>query len=429
MARDTVIIIGGGVAGLMAASELAERFSIILLEGRDRIGGRIYSIRSAHYSLPVEAGAEFIHGNLPLTFQLLKHAGLSYTRVGGKIYRKENGQFNQQTKMIEGWDKLLKAMKGLKEDMTMAEFLELHYPGEEHTDFRRQVAGYTEGFDIADVNKASVQSLYKEWSHVEGDIYRIPQGYSALINYLEEECIKKRCQIVTNQTVKQVDWEKDHVTIYTADKQVYYAQKLIITAPVSILSKTIGTSSISFTPPLDAHIKAANETGMGEVVKIVLHFNERFWKEDMGFVVSDENFPTWWTQLPDTTPVLTGWAGGPKALRLSKQNDDEILKEALASLAAIFDKTVEELKSNLQQSYIFNWQKDEYALGAYTFSMPATPLARKVLNTPAEDTIYFAGEGVYEGHSPGTVEAALVSGKEVAKRCMRNVIDSVSAKF
>lgn len=415
MAKETVIVIGAGAAGLMAALELADKFDIIILEGRNRTGGRINSVTSSHTHNPIEAGAEFIHGNLPLTFELLKQAGISYTKLEGKFYRKANGQFTEQTEMIEGWDQLLKTMKGLKEDMTMADFLDLHYPGAEHKEFRDHVIAYTQGFDIADENKASVQGLYKEWSHEEEGLYRIPQGYSALINFLEEECTSKRCRIVLNQTVKQIDWEKNDVTVYTSDKQTYYAQKVVITIPVSILSKTADTASINFTPPLDAHIKAATQIGTGEVVKAVLHFNKRFWKEDTGFVLSDENFPTWWTQLPDTTPVLTGWAGGPKAQRLGNLADDEILQEALQSLSAIFEIPVDELKSNLEESHLFNWQKEEYSLGAYSYSMPASPIAKKILNTAAEDTIYFAGEAFYEGNSPGTVEAALVSGKETAK--------------
>lgn len=420
MGKQTVIIIGAGAAGLMAALELADKYMVIVLEANKRVGGRIHTMKSNQSPLLVEAGAEFIHGNLPLTFELLKKAGIGYTKINGKFYRKEKGEWEEQTEMIEGWDELIKQMKNLKEDMTMEEFLSLHYPGEKHEDFRRHVTEYTEGFDIANVKTASVKALYKEWSHEEEDIYRIPKGYGALIDYLKNECERKRCQVLTDQTVTQIDWEKDHVTVQTAAGQQYYAHKVVVTVPVSVLRKTIGASSINFTPAIDEHIKAAHEIGMGNVVKVVLHFREIFWGKDLGFVFSDENVPTWWTQIPDDRPVLTGWAGSRKADYFSNHSEGEILEVALKSLANIFDKSITQLKENLREGFVFSWEKEKHAEGAYAYSMTGSPLAKKILNTPIEDTIYFAGEALAESDSPGTVEAALISGKEVAKKIVKS---------
>jgi monoamine oxidase len=153
---------------------------------------------------------------------------------------------------------------------------------------------------------------------------------------------------------------------------------------------------------------------MGDVVKVAINFREPLWKEDTAFIFSDEIFPTWWTQLPDKIPLLTGWAGGPKAEYLSKYSEQEIMLSALQSLGNIFEKPVEEIRNNIVESYVFNWKQDEFAFGAYSYSMPGSAMARKVLNTPVEDTVYFAGEGAYEGTEPGTVEAALKSGKDVS---------------
>lgn len=414
MDKKRLIIIGGGVSGLMAARELSEHFDITILEARSRLGGRIYTIPVENSSLHIEAGAEFIHGHLDLTFQLLKEAGIRYVPVGGNMYRKEKGQWSEQEEMLEGWDELFRKMKSLKSDMTMYDFLQLYFPGDEHADLRRHVTAFTEGFDIADVKKASVLALYKEWSGEEMENFRIPTGYGSLIEFLKQECEKKGCRILTNQTVKQIDWERNEVTVQTMTDK-YDAGKAIITVPLPILTSAATPASINFTPPLDDYTKAAGEIGMGEVIKIVLQFKLRFWKEDTGFVLTDEMFPTWWTQLPDETPMLTGWAGGTKAEQFHGLNDDEILEKALFSLAAIFNKTINELKENLQQSWIFNWQKDLHSMGAYSYSMPNSDISRKILNLPVADTIYFAGEALYDGESPGTVEAALASGKKVAE--------------
>lgn len=415
MPKQTLIIIGGGIAGLMAARELADRFTVTILESRSRTGGRIHTLPVENASFVIEAGAEFVHGHLPETMQLLKEAGIEPVQVQGKMYRKEKGKWIEQDEMIEEWDELVKKMKSLESDMTMYDFLQRYFAADKYSDLRRHVTAFTEGFDIADVKKVSVLSLYKEWSGEEGENFRIPGGYGKLVNFLQQECERKGCKILTNQTVKQVDWEHDGITAYTMN-QKYEAQKAIITIPLSVLKTTALPASINFTPPLDDYIKAADEIGMGTVTKVIFLFRQRFWPEDAGFIFSDEVFPTWWTQLPNDAPMLTGWAGGTKAQQFSGLREEELLEKALHSLAAIFDKPVNELKENLQQSHVFNWQQEQSSLGAYSYDMPGSDLARKVLNFPVAGNIYFAGEALYDGSSPGTVEAALVSGKKVSER-------------
>jgi monoamine oxidase len=235
-----------------------------------------------------------------------------------------------------------------------------------------------------------------------------------LINYLEAECRKKGCDLFVNEPVTQVDWEKNNVTVYTSGSKKFFANKCILTVPVSILGKTMARASINFTPPMDEQVKAAQQIGFGTVIKIILEFKRSFWEEDCHFVFSDEIIPTWWTQLPDKTPILTGWVGGTKAERLSDESDAELLEKALLSLAAIFEKPLTFIKGNLVVAKVFNWQKEKGALGAYSFSMPQTTAARKLLTQGVEETIFFAGESVHDGEAPGTVEAAIINAKEIA---------------
>jgi monoamine oxidase len=64
---------------------------------------------------------------------------------------------------------------------------------------------------------------------------------------------------------------------------------------------------------------------------------------------------------------------------------------------------------------VVKWQTNSFSLGAYSYSKLFTEAARKLLNQPVQDTIYFAGEALYEGEAGGTVEAALHSGYSVSK--------------
>jgi monoamine oxidase len=419
---QTIIIIGAGAAGLMAAQKLAKRYKIILLEANNHIGGRVHTIKGEGFTVPVEAGAEFIHGKLPLTLRFLKEAGIQYEELRGNIYRVNNGEWIKQHEMFEGWNKLLKQMKKEKKNMTMYDFLQRHYPDEKYDEFRRHIQNFAEGFDVSDITKVSMKALYKEWSHADEKIFRIPGGHGQLISYLAKACKDKGCEIITASLIKQIDWEKNNVTVYTEDGRKYFAEKCIVTVPVSILQKALAKASINFTPPLDHHVKAANEAGYGTVIKVVFEFNEPFWEQyakDVGFILGDETFPAWWTQYPRAIPLLTGWKGGPGATTLSNNSDEMILQEALGSLCAIFDIPMVVLKEKIIAAKVFNWLRDDYAGGAYSFPLISTVEAKEILNKPVDNTIFFAGEALFEGSAFGTVEAALMSGKEVAGSIMK----------
>ena len=209
MEKETVIIIGGGAAGLMASKELAGAYNIIILEASHRLGGRIWSKQTlAHSPVIKEAGAEFIHGHQKQTIQLLNDAGIQYVPVEGKLYRKENGEWKEQSEMVEGWNGLLTQMKKIKQDMSLQDFLVTCFSGNDQVALRRHAVDFAEGFDLADIKTVSVKSLYDEWSNEEEENFRIPAGYGALIHFLEDACEKKGCRILTNHTVKQIDWEK-----------------------------------------------------------------------------------------------------------------------------------------------------------------------------------------------------------------------------
>src|SRR4051812_19584005 len=112
MKHYDVIVVGAGAAGMIAAHELVLTGKTVgVLEARDRIGGRIYSINDPDFDLPVELGAEFVHGRLALTQQLLKAAGLPYYKLGGEFWQKEDGKLEEQKDMVEDYSLLNKKFK------------------------------------------------------------------------------------------------------------------------------------------------------------------------------------------------------------------------------------------------------------------------------------------------------------------------------
>ena len=173
--------------------------------------------------------------------------------------------------------------------------------------------------------------------------------------------------------------------------------------------------------------------GFGAIIKILLEFNAPFWEDEqtreltgdnpkkMGFLLSDEEIPTWWTQLPKQSPVLTGWLGGPAAAKMKGEVDSALLQKALESLSNIYKRSVDELQNKLVAFNIANWTNDPFTLGSYAYDTVDAHLAREILQKPIDNTIFFAGEYLYEGHAMGTVEAALTSGKEVAGKILNGV--------
>jgi len=415
---ENIIIAGGGAAGLFAARELLmQGYPVTVLEARDRLGGRIHTIRDSSFDRPVEKGVEFIHGNLLLTFQLLKEAGIEYQPVKGNMISVVNGYWKTQDDFAVGWKELMEQMNEVREDVTVEQFLERNFSGGKYEKLRKSVRRFAEGFDLADPSKASVLALREEWMGEEDEHYRMPDGWDQLINYLEKQCLKSGGRIHTSSVVSKIEWKKNNVTVITADKKIYNGNKIIITVSLGTFLTT--PPVITFQPTIDGYQKAAQKIGYGTVIKVLLQFKESFWEEkrkNIGFLFAEEAIPTWWTQLPSSYPLLTGWAGGPQAWELENKDERRILELALQSLSNIFKRPVDELKVLLTASLVANWKQDAFAKGGYSYSMVGSTVAQKLLNTPIDDTIFFAGEACYDGPSPGTVEAALVSAKNVVEK-------------
>lgn len=412
MEKQSLIIIGAGAAGLMAGCRLADKMDIIILEAQNRIGGRMHTVFQK--GKLIETGAEFVHGNLPVTMGILEEAGIATKEVEGKMYRVKNGELKEQNEMMEGWDDLLKKMQSLEQDTTIIRFLDEYFPAP--SEIRDEVIAYAEGFDLADANRAGVKKLSEEWNKEDEENYRIPSGYTAFAEYLANKFLKKGGAIHTGLKVQEIRQAKEGVSVILTTGQEISADKVLVTIPVNALAGTNSHAAIVFDPPLPEYQTAAANIGFGEVMKIVMEFRNPFWNADGGFFISNQSFRTWWTQLPDNAAILTGWAGSNAAKALQDLSKEDLLEKAFESLSAIFSLPVDEIKGELLDFYISNMQKEPFIRGGYSYSTPESGSAIKLLNEPVNNKIFFAGEAIYEGAHPGTVEAALVSGNDAADK-------------
>lgn len=421
---ETIIVIGAGAAGLTAAYELSKNNKrVIVAEAADRLGGRIHTLSRGAFSVPVELGAEFVHGKLKHTLNLLKQAGIKYHAVKGNMYQLQHGEISKQNHFSEHWNQLMREMKKVKTDKPFSDFLHEHFHDDKYIELRESVKRYAEGFDLADVSRASTMSLYNEWSNEDDIQYRIEGGYQKMIDYLESECRKYGCIIYKDCCVKKVNWQKNEVSIITMCSQYFTANKIVITVPPGILQANKNDLEyIQFTPGIDTYLDAAKNIGFGSVIKIILEFDEAFWKKEhknIGFVFTEGSVPTWWTQLPEDNNILTGWIGGTRTLSFNDKSEEQILEESLQSLSSAFAIELNLLRNKIRTFKIINWKKVPNISGGYSYNTTESIIAKNILNKPVEETIYFAGEGLHEGTSPGTVEAAIISGKEAALKILQ----------
>ncbi|AHJ96906.1 flavin monoamine oxidase family protein [Hymenobacter swuensis] len=425
-----ILILGAGAAGLLAARNLARAGRrVTVLEARSRPGGRIHTLAAeAGFSAPTEAGAEFLHGDVPLTRQLLQEYGITWLATAGTTYEVTDGQARPAESFLDDMPLLLSKLHSLPHDMPLTEFLAQYFPGNDHQILREQVIRFAEGYDAADAHRASAFALRDEWSGTGAeDSPRPVGGYAGLIAGLVRDLQAAGGQLLLATQAERIVWQPGQVTVQCTDGRRFQAPQLLIAVPLGIWQAKSGQPGhLLLQPELPTHRAAAQELGFGAVIKFLLEFDEPLWESalhgptqplpDLGFLFSDAAVPTWWSQYPSSRPLLTGWLAGPAASQRRHLTADNLLAEALTSLAYLLRTTPDFLRQHLRAHHIVNWAADPLALGAYAYSTIGAAEARAALATSVADTLFIAGEGVYDGPYIGTVEAALVSGAEAAAR-------------
>ncbi|HWC88677.1 MAG TPA: NAD(P)/FAD-dependent oxidoreductase [Pirellulales bacterium] len=418
----SVIVLGGGAAGLAAACSLAEAGHVVtLIEARDRLGGRIDTRQPPGWPVAIERGAEFIHGRPPETWDLLRQAGLAACDVTSEHWIFSEGHLRRRPEIWDEADSLLSRLgQQPGPDRSFADFL----AGVAHNFSplaRRMATMYVEGFNAADAARISVESLVAEEAAgqaIEGDrLFRVVGGYGGIVAYLEQQLRSAGGTIHLGTVAIEVQWRPGAVSVQTTNatglSRPFTADAAVISLPLGVLQ----AAGVRFQPELTAKRTAYEKLVMGPVVKVVLRFREPFWQEadeDLGFFHDPAGwFPTWWTALPLRASTLTAWAGGPAAERLATSDQGQIVGRALKDLDRMFarHRPVERL---LEAAEVCDWQRDPFARGAYSYVAAGGIDGPALLAAPLEDTLFFAGEATHPGMS-GTVAGALASGLRAAR--------------
>ncbi|MBB4372330.1 monoamine oxidase [Bradyrhizobium sp. cir1] len=417
---EHIVIVGAGAAGLMAARGLVRAGKrVTILEARERCGGRIHPLPASEFGYPADGGAEFVHGEAPVTRALLREAGLSLQEIEGTQWSFDGTGLSREDRHDPHEAELHAVLAELKDDLTVTDFLRRHFAGPEYDRLRYSVERMVEGYDAADPARASILALREEWMdgghHTQA---RIVGGYGALIEFLAAECRGHGAAIRFGCVVSAIEEASGALVIRCANGEVHGCDRAIVTVPLPLLRE------IALPAAARAKAAAAHDIGFGSVIKILLRFARPWWRErkpdlaDMTFLLSGEAIPVWWTRYPDQHPVLTGWFGGPRTAELSHLDSQGLVDAGLDSLATIFGLPREDVARELVAAAATNWAHDRFARGAYSWATPRTRDAQAIL-ARADGAVLFSGEALYRGRDMGTVEAALASGLATAETILR----------
>lgn len=401
----------------MAARELARAGrQVTILEARDRCGGRIHPLPVADFGYPAEAGAEFIHGEAPITRGLLREAGIRSLPIEGTAWTVAHGKFAPRELGFPGQDELQRALGRLEQDLTLAEFLNTHFSEPRYQDLRRSIERMVESYDAADPAKISVSALRDEWMDGgRGEQSRLDGGYGPLIGVLAKDCRDHGARLHFNAIVTAVESADGTILVRCVDGSSHPCDGVVLAVPIPLLRE------IALPAAEQARAAAAANIGFGNVIKLLIRFRTQWWTEppfdlsNPSFLISDAPIPVWWTQRPDPRPVLTGWFGGPKTSGMASLDERELIELGLGSLASLFDLEPRRVRDGVIAARAIDWARDPFARGAYSYATPQTRAAQSLLATSGAAAIYFAGEALYSGPEMGTVEAALHNGRATAR--------------
>ena len=423
------LVIGAGMAGLSAAWHLqAAGITTTVLEARDRIGGRVWTNRD-FADIPVEFGAELIHGRGAEinTWGWIRKLGLRtwhWNKLDDSMIRTEAGDWltmgearaqSPELDVTRSWE--LGDVPEPCDDEDLGSYLQrIGFSPAQMRYVQRSFAN-AEGDDMRYLNaKAHAQAMPPPDASggtegVDDEDYsdhRILDGYDRYYTQLAAELdIRLHC------AVSQIHWS-DGVQAQAVSGAVYAADVAVIALPLAVLQ----AARVRFAPLLPA-VKHEALAGlqMGPVLKLVYLFDAPLLDRKIGAIYSAGSPPMWWSPSlgrPGGAVVWTAFATGDYARELLQLGEAAALEKSLATLR----EEIGQPDLQARKSRWVAWNHDEFALGGYSVCLPGHYAARDKLAQPTPP-LYWAGEASAPHRMAATVHGAYHTGKRAAQEIIR----------
>jgi monoamine oxidase len=436
----TVTVIGAGLAGLSAAYDLQRAgWTVTVVEARDRVGGRVYSLRNFSNGLVAEAGGEFIEESHTRMLAFAEHFCLQLGRVGSwqgqeSDWASFDGKAGPMsdvdiwgTNLHDEVEKIWEALAELGEYVPDPSKPQLAR-GAEYLD-SKSTADWLNSLDAHPLAKKDfIQHIRAEYTceperhslldlarnvsmyyptAERGTNYRVVGGNDLIPRALAETLPDVRL----NAPVISIRVLPDEVAVTYQQADSYRT----ISSAFAILAIPLTTARcIEFNPPLpSAHQKMINELSYGSVTKVLIEYRKRFWdkKNWNGRLVTDAPIVYTWhatSHVQDEHGIITVYTGGDPGMKLALLSDEERIQVAVSEIEKIFPGS----SDLIEQTATVAWPNEPYTRGSYAALAPGEVTAHwRTLFEPA-GRLFFAGE--HASPIQGFMEGAVESGQRAA---------------
>ena len=421
---DTVVV-GAGISGLTTARLLTDAGQrVVVVEARDRIGGRVHTSRVD--GRITDLGASWIHGvddgpvwaaTQALGMRAAEFTVGSYQPGGRPIayYGPDGARLSDE--QVAAFVEDVSAV-----DERLGVLLASEGSGSSYADLAERALG-TFSWEADRVERVReflqhrTEEQYGVWiadmdahglddDQTNGDEVVFPDGYDQLATGLATGLDIRLGQLVT-----RLDWSTSGARVTTADLSLD-ARHVVVTVPVGVLQ----SGSLTISPPLPPAVTGAlSNLAMNDFEKVFLRFDESFWDPDVYAVRRQGPAARWWHSFYDLTrlhgePTLLTFAAGPCAQAVRSWSDDQIAESVLESLREIYGDVPSPTRIDVTR-----WRDDQFAHGSYAYlRVGGSPADHDALATPIGDgVLHLAGEATWTD-DPATVTAAMCSGQRAA---------------
>lgn len=422
-AGDTIVVIGAGIAGLAAASKLRQSGKqVLVLEARDRIGGRVHTSRQ-WVDAPVDLGASWIHGDGPdnPVANLARQIGaqlLSTSFDNRAVFDSDGARLGQDA--LDRLDTLEEALDAaLEKAQAGADDLPVRRAARTGLDYASRPQSERNQIDFlinttiehevgGDASRLST-FWYDSDTAYDGDESLFRDGYQVLVQHLAQGL-----DIRLGHIVSAVSRHAGGAVTVTTSKGSFTARRVVITLPLGVLQ----SGAVSFSPALPSEKQSAiAQLGVGLLNKCYLRFPHAFWDTGvdwLNYIPDGAHDGQWaeWVSLarPTGQPILLGFNAAAFGREIEGWSDTRIVASAMATLRMMYGNGI----PDPTDWSITRWGADPFARGAYScHTLGATPAMRTSLASSVGGRLFFAGEAT-ERQYYQTVHGAYQSGLRAA---------------
>jgi len=430
-----VIVIGCGPAGIAAGIELQKcstKPSFLIVEARDRIGGRTYTDRQTFDAAkPIDLGARWIHHFRPENPLSIHHKPsdqdvITRDFVGDRphIFLDMDGSYlseslrNEAKLIAENFWTKVQQYPTDQIDVSIREVIREKYNEIQDEQMRRLVdmnIAYVEHYEAANLEQLSAKSFLKTDNNVDTCDLTLPIGLGTFIEQIADQ---HQLPIQLNTIITNIDIptnENELICLTTQDNRQYFSKYILITIPLGCLK----ARSIQFNPSLpDWKQNAIDQMGFGLLNKVYIQFPITFWDEQYESIFIASNRFRFFLCHPEDH-ILILFLTGRLASKIEQQTDEQIISDIVQFLRAIYPQMPEPIKW-----LVTRWGQDPFARGSYSnFPVGTTyEITKELARDCYNERVYWAGEHANYGGTIGCVDSAFETGQREAGRILNKLI-------